>query len=1461
MSRSRNENGAVSPSDERLQWKQIFHPVIVDWFEDEHQVPTPPQARAWPLIASGKNVLVAAPTGSGKTLCAFLSSINDLLKEGLLAPLPDEIRVLYVSPLKALSHDIEHNLTGPLDRIHKRQNEALGHAPEIRTAARTGDTTAAERNRAIRRPPHIYVTTPESLYILLTSNSGRRMLSTVTTVIVDEIHALVGNKRGAHLALSLERLEQLTETPVQRIGLSATQRPIDEIAKFLVGYSSDGSPRPCHIVDEGHQRTLDLGLWVPPSPLEPVLSAEAWGEIYDELALLASSHKTTIIFTNTRKLTERITRFVAERLGKSQVASHHGSLSRRLRHDAESRLKSGSLMALVATASLELGIDVGDVDLVVQLGSPGSIATFLQRVGRSGHTVRGTPKGRLIPTSPDDLVEGIALLDAVSKGTLDAVHAYPAPLDILAQQIVATLVPGESTSDDLLDMVRRASPFRELSREAFDRVVSMLENGFTTARGKRGAFVHHDRIGNRLKARRGARLAAITSGGAIPENFDYDVRLQPADIRIGSVHEDFAIEASAGDVFQLGNMSYQVEKVDLGVVRVRDAGGAPPNLPFWLGEAPSRTTELSIAVSELRSRVAAQLEGRDDSTSREGAISSLAGEWAKTLHIDLAGARQAIEHLAAAYFGLGAMPTQEMLVCERFFDEAGGMHVVLHAPFGARVTRGLGLALRKRFCRSFNVELQAAATDNGLILSLGPMHSFPLEEIFGFLSPHNVEDVLVQAVLDSPLFATRWRWNASRALSILRFRGGKRVAPRLQRMQSDDLLAQCFPDQVACLENIAGDREVPDHPLVEQSIWDCLHEAMDIVGLKTLLEQIRSGRVSCIARDVIEPSSLTHELLGARPYAFLDDAPLEERRTQAVALRRKIEGVQREDLGRIDPLAIEQVLKESFPDPRDPDELHDTLSIYGFLAEDELQALETTTRTDLVSPLLKSGRASWLPLSKRGESSNGERILVAAETVEIASRALLDGEDDDALVDLVRGRCELAGPITTGELSALLGLSPERAATSLRRLEGEGFLLRGRFRNPLPKGFEEEFCERRLLWRIHRLTLGRLRREIEPVSPAVLMDFYAHFQGVHPANHRQGIEGVFAVLEQLDGLSLAAGAWEQSILPSRVKDYDPNWLDALCWSGRITWSAKGNATSRCTRATPIRLGPRSPTPVARPPVASGDTKLSADARRIASVLREDGASFLSDLKRASGLLPSQAETALSELIAKGFCTFDGFSGLRTLITPASRRGIHRAHHRRAPARGAIGLDSAGRISLLRIPKELETSDSPPEGSVQSSATEEAEEMEALAWKLLRRWGVIFRRLLERESHLPLWRDLLRTLHRLEARGEIRGGRFVTGFSGEQFALTEAVTQLRSLRRCPSTDALRISAADPLNLTGIIVPGERLPATTDNRLVLVRGEFVAHQSGEKRSVTGATESLSEVQLLAVLSAPTARSHTR
>ncbi len=1384
-----------------------FHPIVARWFAETFPAATEVQERGWEAIASDHDTLIAAPTGSGKTLAAFLWAINRLYERAQAGALAEHIHVVYVSPLKALGNDIQKNLQGPLGGIRALAEIAGSSPAEIRVAVRTGDTPAHERRLHISKPPHILITTPESLYILLTAERSREVLRAAETVIVDEIHALAPNKRGSHLALSLERLDALAGRPLQRLGLSATQKPIEEVARWLVGagrLDRHGEPR-CAIVDAGHRRALELAIELVDFELGPIASQELRAAIYDRIAELVRAHRTTIVFTNTRRMVERVAHALSERLGKEKVRAHHGSLSKETRLDAEAGLKSGEIPVVVATASLELGIDVGHVDLVCHLGAPRSIAQLLQRVGRSGHFLGAIPKGVLFPLTRDELIQCAAAVGAVERGELDRLSIPQRSLDILAQQIVATVAAQEIGVEEQWAMIRRAYPYRALERSDFDEVVEMLSEGVSTRRGRRSAYLHHDRVNGRLRPRRGARLAAITSGGAIPDMADYDVVEDATGAFVGTVNEDFAIESLAGDIMQLGNRSWRIQRVERGRVRVKDADGLPPTIPFWLGEAPGRTPELSAAVSDLRREIAERLRDREQAV-----------RWlVEHTRVSAEGAEQMIAYVAEALSVLGVLPTRETIVAERFFDEAGGMQLVLHAPFGARLNRAFGLALRKRFCVSFDFELQAAATDDGIVLSLGEQHSFPLDSVFQLTNAERVEADLVQASLQSPMFTNRWRWNATRSLALLRFSGGRRVPIAIQRMRAEDLLAAVFPAQLGCQDNRMGPIEAPDHPLVNETIDNCLHEAMDTEGLKSLLGGIAAGEIATVAVETPVPSAFSHEILNANPYAFLDDAPLEERRARAVALRR-FDPDLASGVGALDVEAIATVRQQAWPEPRSADEVHDALLTLCVLPEGEahpwlawLEELSAAGRVRLLALEQQNARA-WVAT---------ERLAVAAAAYGFQTDpAFATGgsppEMEAAATELVRGWMESLGPVTAAALAARLFLPTSRVEIALARLEADGIVLQGRFTQDA--GDQIEWCERGLLARIHRLTIGRLRREIEPVSAADFVRFLLRWQHVHPGTQLHGRAGLRSVIAQLQGIELPAPAWERDVLPARIAKYDPADLEQLCLAGEVAWGRLGFAVPTAddadasrrrrrtvTRAAPLGFFLREELPRLLEPLAGEEAwreQLSSIAREVLTYLDERGASFLNDIARGTGRLPTEVEDALWELVASGLVTGDGIAGLRTLLLPDQKRKRtaqteRRVHLRALPGRGTRRLMPVGRWSLLRS-EPLPDCDS-------------GEAARGVVERLLARYGVVFRDLCARERRRFPWRVLLFELRRMEAAGRLRGGRFVDGFVGEQFALPEAVETLRNVRRTRDDATVIVSAADPLNLVGILTPGERV----------------------------------------------------
>jgi ATP-dependent helicase Lhr and Lhr-like helicase len=1429
------------------------HPVVREWFVGKFGTPTSPQELGWPPILADRPTLISAPTGSGKTLAAFLICIDKLIRQAIDGSLPATTAVVYVSPLKALSNDVQKNLEIPLREIQELALTRGYLCPPIRTAVRTGDTLPAERRAMLKRPPHILVTTPESLYILLTAEKSRQNLCSVETVIVDEIHAVADDKRGSHLALTLERLDALVcgenrlspgamirgrSQPPLRIGLSATQNPIELVASFLGGQRGPEVA----IVQVGQHRVLDLAIEMPGEELGSVGTNSIWDDIYERLAALALQHRSTLVFVNTRAMVERLAFCLGERLGPENVAAHHGSLSRKLRFEAERKLKNGEIRLLVATASLELGIDIGSIDLVCQVNSPRAIAAAMQRVGRAGHWRGAIPKGRFFVTTRDDLMESAALIRAMRAGVLDQLEIPDCPIDVLMQQIVAACAAEPWEEDALYEVLRRAHPYKGLTRKQYDEILCLLTEGIEASRGRYGSYLLRDRVNGRMQSRRGARTIAVSNGGTIPDTALYAVIVQPEGVQIATLDEDFAVESSAGDVILLGNTSWRIQRVEsAGRVLVEDAHGQPPNVPFWRGEAPQRTFELSRFVSGLRQEISART-----GNVMPGYISQSHPEVAETVawlkqecSVDDAGAEQMIGYIVAGRAVLGAVPALDTIIAERFFDEGGGMQLILHAPFGGRINKAWGLALRKRFCRGFNFELQAAATDNGLNISLAEQHSFPLSDVFNFLTEQTVTELLEQASLDSPIFRARWRWDAGRSLQLLRVYNGKRIAPQVQRTRSDDLLASVFPQVAACQENIEGDIQIPDHPLIREVMKDVLTEAMDLEGLIALLAGIRTGAIRCLAVDSAVPSAFAHELLNANPYAFLDDAPLEERRARAVSMRGMVPDKLLGEAGRLDPAAIAELREECWPDVRDEHELHDLLCSLVVVPE-EIQSIDGAVHwAGFFERLEFHGRATVAEHA-------GRRYLVAAERVEhlrllwpgvVIERPIPCPPEAKALVygDVVRktvqGWMALLGPVTSRAIGARLGIEPAAIWSAMLVMEMQGSILRGIFEGgPAASDEEVEWCERRLLQRIHKRTLAGLRKQIEPVTPAVYMQWLMRWQRVAPRTQLSGESGVLEALRQLEGFEAPAIEWERSLLPQRVAGYDPRWLDVLCLEGVVGWGRISPHPAFATHggdfSAPKRVVPTSMAPVTfflredalwmdrclaerAIPEPALQACLSELAWQVRGHLAQYGAVFAGDLVRLLGVPAEQVNRALWELVAAGLVTADGFDSLRVLIDPR-RKAIFQGGLKRQ-------RNTVGRWCLLNPSAGLIE-------SVGAQAERRETELESACWMLLRRYGVVFRDVLERETTIPRWRELQGMFRRLEARGNVRGGRFLSGFGGEQFAVPEAVASLRETRLITVEEAITVAAADPLNLAGVVVPGER-PAAVPGKTITFLGGAV------------------------------------
>ncbi|MEZ4366559.1 MAG: DEAD/DEAH box helicase [Kofleriaceae bacterium] len=1452
-----------------------FHPLVAGWFGERFGVPTAAQAGGWPRIAAGDDVLIAAPTGSGKTLAAFLACIDALVRQGLSAPLPDGVQILYVSPLKALSNDVQRNLEAPLAELAAVAARDGVKLPEIRVAVRTGDTPVAERARQAKHPPHILVTTPESLYILLTTDRGRAALASVRTVIVDEIHAVAPSKRGAHLALSLERLERLVtqagrRAPV-RVGLSATQRPIELVGRLLVGTDR---PLP-HIVDAGHRRA--------PSTLpsrSPTTSSARWRRfeqlerVYDHIAEQVRAHRSTLVFVNTRRMVERVAAALEDRLGEDAVVAHHGSMARERRLAAEQRLKHGEVRCAVATASSSSASTSAPstwwCSSARRARSPPCSSASAARA-----TTSAAPPRAGSTRSPDQLVECAALVRGVRTGNLDTLEAATRR-STLAQQLVAICAAeGEAGlgEAELLALARRAASYAELGAERFEQLLAMLDEGASSA------AVASAPTSTAIAWPGSCARSAGPAGG------DHLRRRHP---RQRQLHGRAAPRGDPRRRGRRGLRHRQLRRRHLPARQHRVADPSHRERPGAGGGCPGRTAHHPVLDRRgagahrgaVRRGLRAAHRHRRPPRGRRvaGGDRGVAGRG----HLDAAARRRPDRGLPGGRPGRARLRAEQAGAGRRALLRRGRRHAAGHPRRSAAASTGPGPGPAQALLQNFDFELQAAATDDGIVISLGQPHSFALDTVFGFLPSSQAESTLVQALLDAPMFEVRWRWNATRSLAVLRRMGGKKVAPHLVRMRAADLLSVVFPQAQACQENIVGPREVPDHPLVFETVRDCLVEVMDVAGLTELMGKLERGELAVVARDTVEPSVLSHELLNANPYAFLDDAPLEERRTRALTLRRGL-GAEVAAVAEVstalDDAAIAAAEEEVTPEVRSVDELHDALLALWLvpatrgraLAPDAarwMAMLEATGRATTLT--LADGTALWCAIDRLGAArlalDAGRAAYLVNPALEVPPWAPAPEEPETAVRRIVAGQLDHRGPITAPALAAELGLRPSDVVAALLALEGDGAILRGQFAGgpatpttaPAALAAETDgevlatvqWCNRRILARIHRLTLVRLRREIEPVSPAALMRFLVRWQRVGRNAQLLGADGLGRVVEQLQGWQTAAGAWEREVLPARLHAYEPAWLDQLCLGGELTWCRltprvqaddEDAARPRSTpsRAAPLAILRRIDAGWVRSAAAcaAAEQAPSTEAAAVADALARRGASFFSDLVADTGLDADVVSDALWELVAAGRATADGFASLRVLVDrrrgesrslfdaqrrtdaapPAPPRrwldAVKRARDRDSarPRHAVRALPAAGgRWSLLTPPVA-------PAGDV----------AEAWARQLLARYGVVFRDLLAREVALPPWRDLVVALRRLEARGEIRGGRFVSSFVGEQFALPEAVEGLRAARAAPATpEAVTIAATDPLNLVGVLSPGPRVPAVLGNAVLLVDGVVVA-----------------------------------
>ena len=1417
-----------------------FHPAVRAWFERRFDAPSRAQELGWPVIGaaidpSGFDVLLCAPTGSGKTLAAFMWAINGLVIDAARDALRDEVSVLYVSPLKALANDIRLNLEEPLHGVRDAGAESGLDLSRIRAGLRTGDTSASERTAMLRRPPHILVTTPESLFILLTSPKFREKLAGVRHVIVDELHALAGNKRGAHLALTLERLERFVTSRgnarPNRIGLSATLNPIEKLAGFLAGYevTRDGarSPRPIKIVRaDDRVREMDLQVIAPGPELGPLATHPHWEAMYDEVARLIGEHRTTLVFTLSRRHAERVALNLQKRLGTDAVMAHHGSLARSERLIAEQRLKRGELKAIVATASLELGIDVGAVELVCQLDTPKSISAAIQRIGRSGHSLGATPKGRFFALTTDDLLECGAAVRAIRRGHLDEVEIPMGCVDIAAQQIVAIAAEEDEISEaDLLRVLRSAYNFGDLDaaklRHLLEQLAAELPERVMGAAPK----IFFDRVNARVRPRRSARLSAITSGGTIPEAGNYDVVIESEGRKVGDVEEDFAQESSRGDVFSLGSMPWQIQRSSRGRLMVEPAPGMAPTLPFWLTEAGGRSPAMSAEISDLRHEIWNRLE------RNESAEEWLMDECAMSER----AATQAADYVRRGVEALGAIPDDKTVVVERFFDGLGGTQIVIHTPFGIRLNRGLGLAIRKRLCQSFDFEIQASAIDDGVLLALNSRHSFPLDTLFSMLKARNARDVLIQAVLAAPMFEVRFRHVATRALAVMRSSRGKKVPAWIQRLRSQELLSSIFPGQQACFENRPGAIELPDHFVIQETIRECLEESTDLPRTIQLLEGIESSAIRTVAVDAIAPSVFAHRLLLAWDYSFLDDGERANRRSRTVTMNRGMaeDVFRKEDLSdllsaeAVDAVVAEVTGRTAGRKPRSRDESYELIRAHGSLTLAEVEERVGEGARAMLAELDTEGRIARVSLA--GESV--ERIIVS-EDKQIFAAAYDGGPNDEAArAELVRRALKTSGPTTADEVATRLSIKMSAVEQSLAALEGQGAIFRGHF----TRSDTIQWCDRYNLERIHRMTLARVRAEIEPCADHEYAAFRLRWMHVGGTELPADQSGVATVLDQLSGIAATPEIWEHAILPARIAGYRPEMLDLVCMSGQMKWVAvPGESVEGAHPASvPSRI-----TFVARKASLFVPHEVQAveDAKQqaVLEALGAAGAQYLDEVAERANVSERDALSALWRMAAQGRVSNDNFAPLRMF---ADDRGAERALEsvaRRvttrhdAAVRARLKSSLAGRWSLMR-------------------AGDDAGDARELALKLLERHGILAREMLGIESTHISWSEIAFELRRLEYGGAIRRGWFVRSLSGEQYALPEAVEMLHAARSLiPAREKpVALSAIDPANPYGVVIPGCGIAREAGNVIVLRGGRVVAGLQG-RAMITGCdNESESEV----------------
>jgi len=1382
---------------------ESFHPAVRAWFEERFGRPSPPQAQGWPAIARGENVLILAPTGSGKTLAAFLKCLDILYREGIRRE--PGIRVLYISPLKALNNDVYRNLEVPLAEIEAKARELGLSLPHLTHAVRTGDTPQRERAEMRRHPPDILITTPESLYLLLTSRS-RDILRTVRYVIVDEIHALCTTKRGAHLSLSLERLEALLPRPPVRIGLSATLRPLEEVAHFL-----GGTGRPVTIVDAGVRRNLDLRVEVPVDDMRALPEGSLWPASHRRVLELVEAHRAAIVFVNSRGLAERLAGQLNALAGREVARVHHGSMSREAREQVEAELKAGRLPCLVATSSLELGIDVGAVDLVIQIESPGTVSRGLQRVGRAGHALGAVSKGRLLPKYRGDLLETAGIVREMRKGEIEEIRVPTGALDVLAQQVVAMAAMDEWRVDDLLALVRRAWGYRDLTERQLRSVLDMLAGRYPSEefRELRPRIVW-DREAGVIRGREGARALAVLSGGTIPDRGYYEVYLEGRNVKLGELDEEFVYESRVGDVFLLGTGTWQIRAIEHDRVVAVPAPGRMPRMPFWKGEGFGRPLELGRKLGAFTGEVAARL-------ADPGLPQWLQSECC----LDERAAQNLVQYVRDQVAHTGAVPTDRRLVLERFPDELGDQRLALLSPFGGRVNTAWGMVLRARIRQLLHLEAEVTTSDDVIHIRL-PGADRPLDpEALVRIDPDEAVELLLQEVGSTPLFGAYFRMNAGRALVLPRPRPGKRRPFWLQRLKAADLL------QVA--------RRYPDFPLVLETYREVLRDVLDLEGLRQVLTDLASGTIELAVVETDSPSPMASQILlqFVAEYMYEGEAPKAERHGTLLALHRELldellgTGALRELL---DPRAIAAVAARLRGQaegwhPRGPDEVEDLLRRAGDMSQAELEA--AGARPEWLAQLEAERRALRLHAASRDRGGASPAGDAGAVHWVHADDAPLYRRPEADVAAVVRRYARAHGPFRPEEVARRYGLPPAEVAAAAEGLAAAGTLVAGEFTRGAGG---REYCDREVLRQIRRQTLTLLRAEVEPVDGAAYARFLMSWQGVQAGSPMPGAPGdspaagtppagapaegpwsgaLLRTLRRLQGIPLPAELWEQEILPCRVPGYQPLWLDQLLAAGELHWV--GAPGRRLAFYLPDQVGLFAGRLEAAPSEGLAPTQA-----QVLEACRATGAAFLGAIARRAGLSPNEALEALWELAWMGLVTNDTFAPVREVLRSPSRSARHRG--RAAPVlRGGTGRWWPTAALVEAAPAVLPGGEGTPGGA--------ADRAEAYARLLLDRYGVVSREVAAADGGPAPWGEVLERLRRMEWRGEVRQGYFVAGLSGLQFARADAVERLRRARDLTGGPPVLLNATDPANPYGAILPwpeGERLARLPSTYLVLLDG---------------------------------------